>query len=508
MKSEKSTKGISFEYILDNSLKFAEKFKCYICKNLVVEAVCCESCEEIFCKECHMDFIKTKKNAKCPVLNQNDGKMCNYKVDSMYDLPKREKKFINDIQLKCFNYKNGCGEILFYESIHKHIKNCKYKLSKCNGDGCDFISTKDKILEHLKECVFIAVICEYCKADYKKKDIEKHSEFCDEKLKECYFCKKNIKIKDFYTHNDKKCNRLYYDFASKENIEKISKYEEVENQLRQLEEKLENFKNVKNSNSTVQKTSIEFLGKKKLLQIGSAEKTNCKESKEHYKLFEVKKEKNDDLIKIESEIIKVEANEEKKEDNLKEQSIKSCQDTIHPNISKEDSIKEESIPTTDSNSDSTIIKASLLWDNNTPNLRHNCNESVTYFCLLPLQNKDFRIVISLNKFSEEGDKYMVIGFVNEINTSKNFIIGDNDKDWGIRQDGCIVENNNEIDVRHKILTSFHEGDTLTIISKENEITFRRNSILNDYKYFLSNDQKYFAVTLNRIDDEIEIIDFE
>ena len=103
---------------------------------------------------------------------------------------------------------------------------------------------------------------------------------------------------------------------------------------------------------------------------------------------------------------------------------------------------------------------------------------------------------------------MVIGFVNEINTSKNFIIGDNDKDWGIRQDGCIVENNNEIDVRHKILTSFHEGDTLTIISKENEITFRRNSILNDYKYFLSNDQKYFAVTLNRIDDEIENIDFE
>ena len=64
---------------------------------------------------------------------------------------------------------------------------------------------------------------QYYKFKYKKKDIEKHSEFCDEKLKECYFCKKNIKIKDFYTHNDKKCNRLYYDFASKENIEKMEK---------------------------------------------------------------------------------------------------------------------------------------------------------------------------------------------------------------------------------------------------------------------------------------------
>ena len=113
--------GISFKdiYNINEVTNMKDLLSCPICLNLLIFPVQCNKCNKCFCKECINKYENSKN--RCPF-------RC---INPKYNENKFMKNVLSILKFKC---KNGCKEIIPYDSLEKHYE-----------EDCDKIDFKKNI---------------------------------------------------------------------------------------------------------------------------------------------------------------------------------------------------------------------------------------------------------------------------------------------------------------------------------------------------------------------------
>ena len=173
------TNGISFDRLIDKEKhkNFYDIIQCKICFNILKNPYDCTKCGNSFCYNCISNLIK--QNKKCPFQCEN----FSIKQSSLIII-----SYLSNLKFTCKNKEFGCNEIISYENLDKHDKDCKFFYTKCPNLQC-----KKKILwnlleQHLKnECPYSLIKCKNCNQSFNRNEYEEH-------LKNCLSFKKYFSI--------------------------------------------------------------------------------------------------------------------------------------------------------------------------------------------------------------------------------------------------------------------------------------------------------------------------
>lgn len=110
---------------------FADKdnYLCQICLDVLWEPMQCKHCTKLFCGTCIKNYMMTvnNNNKKCP--------SCRV----LLQVKKADAYIVNNLcklKFACPNTRSGCPEIINYEFLSKHNKECQYTLKTCDNAGC------------------------------------------------------------------------------------------------------------------------------------------------------------------------------------------------------------------------------------------------------------------------------------------------------------------------------------------------------------------------------------
>jgi hypothetical protein len=145
---ELKIKGIDIDRVVNMSHS-REEVICPICKNVFLDPVTCEKCENYFCLTCIQIWLKNSRN-KC--INR-----CEY---NQKKVPPILNRLLSKLILTCENKENGCDEKINYDSIKSHVKSCEFRIEICVGCKQKFL--KKDLLQHFVECEVIEIKCEIC----------------------------------------------------------------------------------------------------------------------------------------------------------------------------------------------------------------------------------------------------------------------------------------------------------------------------------------------------------
>ena len=472
--------GINLDLVQPKFSLIAKSFLCLVCKKLVISPVCCENCQEFYCKDCLSAFLKSKiKNEKrCIGRIYGTNKGCYSNLKTTADLVvKREKKVLDDIEIRC-EYE-GCNEVLKYQYYFDHIEACKFKSFKCNE--CNYVSTQENLVKHVDECGEIEVECEECHQAMKRKIMEEHTEICEERLVDCNMCKGSFKFKEIERHNGYKCFWDIYNFT-KENFPKVQKFDKLLNKKRRLEEMIEKFshrreKKIKKRNKKVKLCKVSL---KKSQQ-------NCNnlklDVKKHKKIFKIDKNNINKISKINERTQRMTENNLTKEKQMELNPIEYffCGGN-----------NEE--------------KHNIKWVNNST-IYTNSDLNVFTMCSLNELPENFSVTIRLNKIiHKEKGILTAIGFSSKPVCEENYIIGKTNRtEWAILQDGLILENDDFKNDLYHYEFKFKDGDEITFTYYDKHINFYINNIPYEYSWYFSCKHMFLIATICR-GEEIEILD--
>lgn len=188
---ERLVNGYPEELLIDKSIVDNSNFniECEICLGLLNFPISCSQCGKNFCRKCIGD--SQEKSNKCP--NCRDifqGINCDINTIN----------FLNNIQLKCYHFKEGCNEIFNYGNLKNHILNCPYGEYECPFDNCKYIGFKKDMNEHIRNCSLIEEKCNYCFCNIKRINMKEHMKKCGESLINCEFCFMKVKLNDYNKH--------------------------------------------------------------------------------------------------------------------------------------------------------------------------------------------------------------------------------------------------------------------------------------------------------------------
>lgn len=271
--------GISVDLVDTDSTTLTESFICVICLNLVLNPVFCEESDCVYCKNCIEAW--SKKDANCP--NCRKEFKPNTKVSRIL------KNMLLKIKLKCLY--TGCKEITEYEKYEYHLNKCDFAMYKCMVKGCDYKSPKKEILDHLQNCKFFEINCEFCSKKTFKSSLKEHYLICPKFNKFCPVCKAFIENLEMSTHQNGSCfETLAKLFLSNshlnesENYNLLTDYDETKNtnsvllqKIKILNEEILRIKDESDKKdikindllSDVLKIKKDFINQSKYLQIGS-----------------------------------------------------------------------------------------------------------------------------------------------------------------------------------------------------------------------------------------------
>ena len=89
------------------------------------------------------------------------------------------KKFLEQLKFICLNKDNGCKEIISYNNLEQHDKNCNYINATCPNNQCG-IKIQWKLLDnHIqKECLYTLFECPKCHIKLNRKEYLEHNKIC------------------------------------------------------------------------------------------------------------------------------------------------------------------------------------------------------------------------------------------------------------------------------------------------------------------------------------------
>ena len=164
--------GIPFSRLInmEKHKNFLDLIKCKICFNVLKNPYDCSICGNTFCYNCIKNIIN--ENKQCPFNCTNfEIKPSSYIITS----------YLNTLNFSCLNKDNGCNEIISYNNLDKHDKECKYFFITCPNIQCSK-KMKWRLLEnHLRnECEYSLLKCPHCSQELYRNEYDDHIKNCNE----------------------------------------------------------------------------------------------------------------------------------------------------------------------------------------------------------------------------------------------------------------------------------------------------------------------------------------
>ena len=174
---------------------------CPICKNYLNDCITtpckhkfCKSCleENLFCTICKTNVNSISDCQEDVWLNQqiqNLTVLCSFKNCSWKGKFKDLEYHLNEncscSQIKCINV--GCNYITKRHRMDDHLTYCQFRLVEC--PHCCFKITNSQLSTHLsEECLNYPISCEFCKEKMFRRNIQNHqSNFCPSTEVQCPF---------------------------------------------------------------------------------------------------------------------------------------------------------------------------------------------------------------------------------------------------------------------------------------------------------------------------------
>lgn len=260
--------GINIDLVTSESVTMSDNFLCVICLNLVLNPVFCEESDCIFCKRCIESWNKKEKN--CP--NCRKEFRANTKVSRIL------KNMLYKVKIRCIYLSEGCDTVLEYEKYEAHLNDCDYGQYICLIPGCSFESKKKGIMEHIENCSFLEVNCEFCSKKLQKNTLKNHYQTCEKYKRYCPVCKGYFENIEITMHNNGECfetlTKLYLSNSQVNDLSKkelINDYEETKSENSVLIQKIklldiEN-KTLKTENENKEKRINELINENTKLKI-------------------------------------------------------------------------------------------------------------------------------------------------------------------------------------------------------------------------------------------------
>ena len=164
------TNGIPFDRLIDKDIykNFYDIIQCKICFNILKNPYDCTKCGNSFCYNCISNLIK--QNKKCPFQCEN----FSIKQSSLSII-----SYLSNLKFICKNKEFGCEEIISYQNLDKHDKDCKYFYTKCPNLQCNKKILWNLLEQHLKnECPYSLIKCKNCNQSFNRNEYEEHLKNC------------------------------------------------------------------------------------------------------------------------------------------------------------------------------------------------------------------------------------------------------------------------------------------------------------------------------------------
>lgn len=161
---------LDFDRLIDKEAhkNFVELIKCKICFNVLINPYDCTSCGNSFCYNCIENLIKNKE-------------MCPFRCTSYTITPSSLSitSYLSKLNFECLNKANGCNEIIPYNNVETHDKECKFFYTTCPNKQCSKKMKWTLLENHLRnECEFSLFKCPYCDMKIKRGEYKEHALVC------------------------------------------------------------------------------------------------------------------------------------------------------------------------------------------------------------------------------------------------------------------------------------------------------------------------------------------
>ena len=167
----KELNGIPLSRVIDIDKyeNILQILKCKLCLNILLNPYDCSKCGNTFCYSC-INKLK-QSNKKCPF------GCTEYEITpSSFAI----KKFLNQLKFSCLNKENGCNEIISYNNIEQHDKNCEYINATCPNNQCGIKLPWNLLKNHIEnECPYTLYECDKCHLKLNRKEYETHNKLCN-----------------------------------------------------------------------------------------------------------------------------------------------------------------------------------------------------------------------------------------------------------------------------------------------------------------------------------------
>ncbi|EGG22260.1 hypothetical protein DFA_04378 [Cavenderia fasciculata] len=170
-----------------------EMVQCCICLGILQNSRQCKS-GHLFCLDCIKPIALGVNRGKrscpqCRIEINLDQLNCSLLAENM----------TKDLKIYCINHFHKenilvgellCDEIIKIGDLESdiHQLSCKFNRYKCPNGGCDHTFLKPELEDHLEECKFRIVSCQYCQQEFKLSNMVFHEQFwCPEMNEQCQY---------------------------------------------------------------------------------------------------------------------------------------------------------------------------------------------------------------------------------------------------------------------------------------------------------------------------------
>ena len=98
-----------------------QPFICGICHNVLTDAVITRCCDRTYCRHCITRWLTDHKS--CPTHGDRKRLMASHLMSA----PKRIRRQLNGLDVKCDNYMKGCPAVIKLDQLSEHIEECEHK---------------------------------------------------------------------------------------------------------------------------------------------------------------------------------------------------------------------------------------------------------------------------------------------------------------------------------------------------------------------------------------------